>query len=348
MRFSSWMVSLSLLALPTLFAQQDARFGAQIPVQTEFLANVQALTTDGVSGKPHWAAGSKRLLIVSNEPGKCPQAYWVEVATKARELASSGRGSVRSAAPLVKSKSWVFDSTQDSSDVCATTALGSVPAEFNILVNNEKGKMQRLASAVGYDAEVDVSASEKLIVYTSQASGDLEVWTMEWDGMNKRQLTHSPGYDGDPNFSNDGRRIVFRSNRARTLDAQKIVRDQLAIGRSQTQPSEVFVMDRKGTDEKQITSFGCMVLHPVWAPDNRRIVFSSNMPACRGDKFELFLVNLDGSGLVQLTKGSKSAGEASFSTDGRQIAYRRDGNIYIADWNAPEAPPETLSPLSKP
>lgn len=327
---------------------QNARFGAQIPVQTEFLSKVTQLTTDGKSGKPHWSHDGRNLLIVSAAEGKCPQAFWMDMGTKARRLATSGKGSVRTVAPLVKSKSWVFDSTQDSGDACAPSMLGSVPAEFNIFVNTEKGKMERLAGATGYDAEVDVSVSEKLIVYTSQASGDIEIWTMEYDGMNKRQLTRSPGYDGDPNVSNDGRRIVFRSTRARSAEQQKQVKEELAFGRAQMVPSEIYVMSLKGTDEKQITSFGCSVLHPAWTPDNRRIVFAANLPTCQGNQYEMFMVNLDGTGLVQLTKGSKYTGEATFSPDGRYIAFTRDGNVYMAEWMAPAPPPETITPLSKP
>ena len=345
MRFE---LSIVLFAVTSLWAQNQARFGAQIPVDTTVLGNVVQVTTDGASRKPHWSGDGKKLMVISSEGGKCPQAYWMDPATKERKLASSGKGSVRSAVPLVKSKSWIYDSTQDAGDACAPTMLGSVPAAFNIFMSNEKGKVQRLASAEGYDADVDVSTSEKLIVYTSQASGDIEVWTMEWDGMNKRQLTHAVGYDGDPNVSGDGRRIVFRSSRVRQLDAQKQVKDELAFGRAQMAPSEIYVMSLKGGDEKQITSFGCTLLHPAWTPDNRRIVFSSNLPSCVGDKFEMFMVNLDGTELVQLTKGSKFVGEASFSPDGRTVAYTKDGDIYKADWLATAPPPETLSPLSKP
>ena len=345
MRFALLIV---LFAVTSLWAQNQARFGAQIPMQPEVLGNVVQVTTDGTSRKPHWSVDGKKLMVISGQGSACPQAYWMDLLTKERKLASSGKGSVRSAVPLVKSKSWVYDSTQDSGDACAPTRLGSVPAAFNIFLSNEKGKVQRLAGADGYDADIDVSTSEKLIVYTSQASGDIEVWTMEWDGMNKRQLTHTVGYDGDPNVSNDGRRIVFRSSRTRTLEAQKLVKEELAFGRAQMAPSEIYVMNLKGGDEKQITSFGCTLLHPAWTPDNRRIVFSSNLPSCVGDKFEMFMVNLDGSELVQLTKNSKFVGEASFSPDGRMIAYTRDGNIFKAEWLATAPPPDTLSPLSKP
>ena len=161
MRFSLWM---TLSVAGSLFAQAPGRFGAQIPVSTDYLAKAVQLTTDGQSGKPHWSGDGKSLLLLSTEKGKCQQAYWLDPLTKERKLASSGKGSVRSAAPLVKAKSWVYDSTQDSGEACAPTMLGSVPAEFNIFSNNEKGKMQRLSSATGYDAELDVSVTEKLII----------------------------------------------------------------------------------------------------------------------------------------------------------------------------------------
>ncbi len=331
-----------------LLAQQPARFGAQIPVEMGFIGKPAALTSDGKSRKPHFAPDGRSLLLISREEGKCPQAYWMDLSTRERKLASTGKGSVRSAAPMSRNRQWVFDSTHEAAEGCAPEMMGSIPAEFNIYSLNDKGRLVRLATANGYNAEVDVSLSEKLIVYTSQASGDIEIWSMEFDGMNKRQLTRNPGYDGEPNISADGRRIAFRATRARTPEAQKQLKEQLALGRVNVTPSEIFVMNLKGLDEKQVTSYGCSILHPTWTPDNRRIVFSSDLPNCQGDRYELFMVNMDGTGLVQLTTGSKFVGEASFSSDGRQIAFTRDGNVYIADWAAPAPPPETLSPLSKP
>ena len=167
MRFALLIV---LFAVTSLTAQNQARFGASIPLDTSLLGNAVQMTTDGASRKAHWSVDGKKLMIISSETGKCPQAYWMDPMTKERKLASSGKGSVRSAVPLVKSKSWVYDSTQDAGDACAPTMLGSVPAAFNIFLMNEKGKVQRLASASGYDADVDVSTSEKLIVRSEEHS----------------------------------------------------------------------------------------------------------------------------------------------------------------------------------
>jgi Tol biopolymer transport system component len=342
MRFCFFLVSaLSLFA-------QASRFGAEVPVHTEYLANQRALTTDGNSRNAQWTKDGRRMMIVSKPAEGCAQAYWFDLETKERRLASTGRGTVRHATPIGKGKSWLFDSTHETGGQCAPLTLGSVPAAFNIFVSNEKNKLERIAGASGYDGEAEYSEEEKRIVYTSQASGDLEIWSMELDGLNKKQLTRSPGYDGEPHVSWDGRRIVFRSTRARTEAAEKQVKLDLEQERASLVPSEIYVMSMAGRDEKQVTSFGCTVLAPVWAPDNRRIVFSSNLPACGANGFELFMVNLDGTGLVQLTKGSKFTSEPSFSPDGAKLAYTRDGNIVLTDWQAPTPPPETLNPLSKP
>lgn len=327
---------------------QASRFGAPIPVHTEFLTNVRAITEDGASRSPQWTSDGRRMMFVAKPAEGCPQAYWYDIDTKERRLASTGKGTVRQVAPMGKGKSWIFDSTHETGGACAPQNLGSVPATFNIFVANEKNKLERVAGASGYDGEAQWSEEEKRIVYTSQASGDLEIWSMEPDGLNKKQLTRSPGYDGDPHVSGDGRRIVFRSTRARSEAAEKLVKADLEQERAGIVPSEIYVMSLAGRDEKQVSSFGCTVLAPVWTPDNRRIVFSSNLPSCAGEGFELFMVNLDGTGLVQLTKGNKFVSEPAFSHDGNRIAFTKDGNIFVGEWKAPAPPPETLNPLSKP
>jgi Tol biopolymer transport system component len=336
-----------LLAALSLNAQ-NSRFGAAIPVHPEYLGNPQLLTNDGASRSPSFTKDGRRMLFVTKPDEGCPQAFWLDLETKEKLLASTGKGTVRHAVAINKGKSWVFDSTHETGGQCATREPGTVPAAFNIFVANEKNRLDRVAGASGFDGEVDYSEEEKRIVYTSQASGDLEIWTMQPDGLNKKQLTRSPGYDGDPSVSRDGRRIAYRSTRIRGEAAERKARQELNEERASITPSEIFVMNFNGSDQKQITSFGCTVLSPVWAPDNRRIVFSSDLPSCDGKNFELFLINLDGTGLLQLTRNSELSIEATFSLDGAKIAYSRNGNIVIADWLAPAPPPETLNPLSKP
>ena len=61
----------------------------------------------------------------------------------------------------------------------------------------------------GYDAEATVALDGSRVVYTSITSGDLEIWTMNTDGSDKRMLTNKLGYDGGAFFSHDAKKIVW-------------------------------------------------------------------------------------------------------------------------------------------
>ena len=56
------------------------------------------------------------------------------------------------------------------------------------------------------------SPDDSLIAYSSNITGDYEIFISNIDGSNKRQLTDSIGYDGYPSFSKDGLQIVYSSN----------------------------------------------------------------------------------------------------------------------------------------
>ena len=65
-----------------------------------------------------------------------------------------------------------------------------------------------------YDAEDAFSPDGKWIVFTSNRTGDLELYVMRPDGSGVVQLTHAKGYDGGPFFSPGGKQLVYRSDRA--------------------------------------------------------------------------------------------------------------------------------------
>jgi Tol biopolymer transport system component len=57
---------------------------------------------------------------------------------------------------------------------------------------------------------------------------------------------------------------------------------------------------------------------PVWSPDGRRIAFESN----RGDgRYAIFLINRDGSGLVQVTDYALNATHPVWSRDGKHMVF---------------------------
>ena len=53
----------------------------------------------------------------------------------------------------------------------------------------------QLTTEPGYDAEATVSPMGDKIVFTSTRSGDLELYTMNIDGSDVKQITNELGYD---------------------------------------------------------------------------------------------------------------------------------------------------------
>ena len=79
---------------------------------------------------------------------------------------------------------------------------------------------------------------------------------------------------------------------------------------------------------------------PFFNPAGNKIIFSSNMNDPAGRNFDLFLINLDGTGLEQITFDVTFDSFPMFSPDGKKLVWAsnrnssKEGetNIFIADW----------------
>jgi TolB protein len=98
----------------------------------------------------------------------------------------------------------------------------AVYPSYDIFLATDAGKLVRkLTDAPGYDAEATINWKTKKIVYTSMASGDLDLWSMNGNGGNKKQLTQSVGYDGGAFYSRDGKKMVWRANHPTTAEGHQ-------------------------------------------------------------------------------------------------------------------------------
>ena len=102
---------------------------------------------------------------------------------------------------------------------------------------------------------------------------------------------------------------------------------------------EIFVMDRDGSNLRQVTKLGGANWAPFFTPDGKRIIFASNMKNPKGRNFDLFLVNVDGTGLEQVTFSPAFDGFPMFSPDGTKLVFASnrnqakegDTNVFIAE-----------------
>jgi Tol biopolymer transport system component len=104
---------------------------------------------------------------------------------------------------------------------------------------------------------------------------------------------------------------------------------------------DVFVMNRDGSQLRNITKgLGGANWAPFFVPDGKRIIFASNMKDPHGGNFDLYLINIDGTGLEQVTFSPTFDGFPMFSPDGKKLVFasnrhstkETDTNLYIADW----------------
>ena len=170
--------------------------------------------------------------------------------------------------------------------------------QFEIYESDLNGKhVKRLTSSPGYDAEGSYSPDGKWIVFASNrsmypgifadsftedqkkflekdSSFAMEIYVMKADGTGVKRLTNSPGYDGGPFFSADGKKITWRRFSA---DGTK---------------AEIYTMNADGTDQKKITSLGAMSWAPFFHPSGKYIIFASSVLGF--SNFELFIVDSAG------------------------------------------------------
>ncbi|MGZ4812842.1 MAG: Tol-Pal system beta propeller repeat protein TolB [Terriglobales bacterium] len=119
--------------------------------------------------------------------------------------------------------------------------------------------------------------TESKIVYVSTRSGNKEIWEMDYDGANQRQLTHLGSIALSPRISPDGSRVAFS---AMTGGGWNVAMYSLELGRMVTFPH-----------------FGGTNLSPAWSPDGKQIAFSSSRT---GDP-EIFICDNDGGHLRRVT-----------------------------------------------
>ncbi|MFN7932697.1 MAG: hypothetical protein U0R19_05180 [Bryobacteraceae bacterium] len=311
------------------------------------LKNLKQLTTGGQNAEAYWAPDGKRIVFQSTrEKLQCDQIFVMNADGSDQRMVSTGKGRTTCGYFLPDNKHIVYGSTHEAGEACPPAAdrskgyVWAVYPSFDIFLATDQGKMvKKLTDAPGYDAEATINFKTKKILYTSMASGDLDLWTMNLDGSGKKQITKDKGYDGGAFFSRDGKHMVWRANHPAGEGLQRyteLLRDNL------TSPMrmEILIADGEGKNPKQITNFGCASFAPSFTPDGKKIIFASNKHNCDGRKFELFLMNLDGSGLEQVTNFGGFTSFPEFSPNGKTLVFSSDKdaksryefNIFVADW----------------
>ncbi|HJX92492.1 MAG TPA: protein kinase [Pyrinomonadaceae bacterium] len=136
---------------------------------------------------------------------------------------------------------------------------------------------------------------EGKIVYASRTGETWDIWMVDRDGSEVKQLTADSFIDQQPSVSPNGKYVVFQSNRSGSRNIWRI--------------------DADGNNPTQLTSGSYVDESPVCSPDGRFVIFMS----VRSGRSAIWKVPIDGGTPVQLT--NRDSQFPLISPDGKVISY---------------------------
>ena len=334
-----YAMAAALLLTATILSQDN---------QEKHLKNIRQLIFGGENAEAYFSADGKKLVFQSTRPPYgCDQIFTMTTDGNNLKVVSTSKGRCTCGFYSPDGKRIIFASTHLGGDSCPPPpdySKGYVWAlykSYDIFIGNADGSnLKRLTDSYGYDAECVFSPDGKKILFTSDRSGDLELYEMAPEGKNVKRLTNSPGYDGGAFYSQDGKKICFR---ARVITDSAELKDfQANLQEGLVRPSklEIFVMNADGTGRTQVTDNGAANFCPYFTPDGKKIIFASNMDDPQGRNFELYLIKVNGTGLERITYNPTFDGFPMFSNDGKKLVFcsnrnnekPNETNVFIADW----------------
>src|SRR3972149_11043100 len=276
-----------------------------------YLQNIKQLTSEGINGEAYFSRDMKNIIFQSiRSDNPYYQIYFMEIDGGNQRLISTGKGKTTCSYFRPDGKKIIYASTHHN------PSSGTEPPK-------EEKKYQ-------WDFD-----------------SDMEIYEADPDGANLKRLTSSDGYDAEGVYSNDGKKIVFTSQRdgdleiyvmnadgteQRRLTSSKgydggaffSPDDKQIVFRAFRDPekpriAQVYIMNIDGTGERQITSAEAINWAPYFHPSGNYIIFASNPESPRN--FDLYLIRPDGTGLKRITYNEGFDGLPYFSPDGKKLLW---------------------------
>jgi len=168
--------------------------------------------------------------------------------------------------------------------------------DLNIYTMRTDGTgLKQLTHTLGYDGGPFFSPDGKLIVYrayhpaTAADSADyrgliaqnvvrpvkMDIWVMNADGSNQRQVTHLAGASFAPYVMPDGKRIIFARN----------------FKQPDSRNFDLYVVNLDGTGLDQVTTSPEFDAFPMFSPDGKQLVFASNRHGTAPHETNIFIAD---------------------------------------------------------
>ncbi len=255
--------------------------------QEKNLQNMKQLTFGGDNAEAYFSFDNKNLIFqASNEKWKadCDQIFMMPI---------EGYGDT--APPML------------STGLGRTTCSYFMPGNQSILYAST-----HLGNKACPDSPRSVGGKYVWPIYS-----DFDIFVADLEGKITKRLTDEPGYDAEATVSPDGKKIVFTSTRSGDL--------------------ELYTMDIDGSNVKQVTSGLGYDGGAFFSPDSKQLVFRTSRPTADEDvkvykdflkqglvqptNMEIYVSDVDGSNLKQVTKLGKANWAPYFHPSGKKILF---------------------------
>src|SRR5258708_40087602 len=205
--------------------------------ESAYLKNIRQVTQGFVrAGEGYFSPDGKKIIFQAEEKGDNPfyQMFVMDLATGAHHRVSPGGGKTTCGFFHPAGNKIIWASSHLDPDAKKHYESERLAREeekktkkrrryvwdfdpfMDIFASQLEGaKLRQLTTTKGYDAEGSYSHDGGSIVFCSNRTGekDLELFIMDADGKNARQLTKAPGcYNGGAVFSPPAKKVLFRSD----------------------------------------------------------------------------------------------------------------------------------------
>lgn len=258
--------------------------------QERNLRNIQKLTFGGDNAEAYFSPDGKKLTLQVTNPtigAHCDQIYLLDlnqknISTKDLNLISTGTGRTTCSFFMPDGKHILYASTHEANKEC--------PAKPKPRTDGK---------------------------YLWPIYAEFDIYEADLYGKITRKLTDSPGYDAEAVVSPDGKYIVFTSTRSGDL--------------------ELWRMDIDGKNLKQLTFGLGYDGGAFFSHDSKKLVFRSSRPSTAAEikeykdllaenlvaptNMEIYTMNIDGSGLKQITNLGKANWSPYFHPSDKKILF---------------------------
>jgi Tol biopolymer transport system component len=352
-------------------AFRSSRNPAGIYVMERTGENVRLLTEN--CNHPAWSPDGKQIVCstyghpIPATRNTRPSSLWiVDVETGQKRLLCENDAMQPSWSPNGdRIAFWFMPPSAGRSDIATVARDGSA---IEVITNDASTNWNPVWSHDG-----------KFLYFASDRGGSMSFWRVAIDertgkvqGEPEAVVTPST-FNRHPNFSRDGRRLIYvQTDERGNIQAVKfdpkaertigepfwITRGDRQIARPELSPDgmrfvmrvprrtqeDIAVINRDGTNWRDLTNDKFFDRYPRWSPDSKKIVFASD----RSGRYEIWMLDVEASKLRQLTFDSPG-GDTTFplwSPDGSKILFRSNfvNKILNVDEEWSKQTPQLLPP----